>query len=204
VHDALIPALEKLGASVVADVSSEPGQVSFTADVLRAKIARPDAIFIYLHEEENARFLKDARGQGIKVPLVGDTTLMDAQTIKLAGAAANGVQGFANLTPDAPMAPVKEFARKFEARYHVVPDHNAIQGYMAVWMVKAATEKMGKPDAAKLAQTLHGMTIDPATQPGILMKTTVLPSGDMDRQTFIVQVVDGKPKVIHVLPMMGK
>lgn len=204
VHDALIPALKKLGASVVADVSSEPGQVSFTSDVLRAKMARPDAIFLYLHEEESARFLKDARSQGIHVPLVGDTTLMDAQTIKLAGAAANGVQGFAMLTPNAPMPQVQKFVKDFEARYHVVPDHNAIQGYMAVWMVKAATDKMGKPDAADLAQTLHGMTIDPATQPGILMKTTVLPSGDMDRASFIVQVVDGKQKVIRVLPMMGK
>lgn len=202
-HDVLVAALQKLGATVVADVSSEPGQVSFTADVQRARRAAPDAIFVYLHEEENARFLKEARRQGIKVPLVGDTTLMDAQTIKLAGADANGVVGHAMLTPDAPIPAVQDFVRRFKDRYHVVPDHNAIQGYMAVWIVKAATDRMGKPDAAHLAETLHGLTIDPATEPGILMKTTILPNGDMDRQSFMVEVRDGHTSVIKVLPALG-
>ena len=168
-----------------------------------ARRAAPDAIFVYLHEEENARFLKEARRQGIKVPLVGDTTLMDAQTIKLAGADANGVVGHAMLTPDAPIPAVQDFVRRFKDRYHVVPDHNAIQGYMAVWIVKAATDRMGKPDAAHLAETLHGLTIDPATEPGILMKTTILPNGDMDRQSFMVEVRDGHTSVIKVLPALG-
>lgn len=202
-RDSLVEALGKLGASVVADVPSEPGQVSFAADVLKARRAGADAIFVYLHEEENARFLKEVRRQGIRLPLVGDSTLMDAQTIKLAGADANGVVGHAMLTPNAPIPDVQAFARRFTDRYHVVPDHNAIQGYMAVWIVKAATEKMGRVDAAHLAETLHGMTIDPATEPGILMTTKILPNGDMDRQSFMVQVVDGQAKVIKVLPMLG-
>lgn len=202
-RDSLVQALGKLGAQVVADVPSEPGQVNFTADLLKARRAHADAIFVYLHEEENARFLKEARRQGIKVPLVGDSTLMDAQTIKLAGADANGVVGHAMLTPNAPLPSIQLFVRHFEARYHVVPDHNAIQGYMAIWIIKAATEKMGHPDAADLAETLHGMTIDPATQPGILMKTKILPNGDMDRRSFMVQVVDGHAKVIKILPMLG-
>lgn len=202
-RDSLVEALDKLGAKVVVDVPSEPGQISFTADLLKTRRAGADAIFVYLHEEENARFLKEARRQGIKVPLVGDSTLMDAQTIKLAGADADGVVGHAMLTPNAPMPSIQDFVTHFEARYHVVPDHNAIQGYMAVWIVKAATDKMGHVDSARLAETLHGMTIDPATEPGILMKTTILPNGDMDRQSFMVQVVNGHAKVIKVLPMLG-
>lgn len=202
-RDSLVEALAKLGAKVVVDVPSEPGQVNFTADLLKTRRAGADAIFVYLHEEENARFLKEARRQGIRVPLVGDSTLMDAQTIKLAGADANGVVGHAMLTPNAPLPAIQDFVKHFEARYHVVPDHNAIQGYMAIWLVKAGTDKMGHPDAAHLAQTLHGMTIDPATEPGILMKTKILANGDMDRQSFMVQVIDGHAKVIKVLPMLG-
>ncbi len=203
VHDAIVAALQKDGATVVADVSSDGGQVSFAADVQKARRAAPDAIFVYLHEEENARFLKEVRRQGVKVPLVGDTTLMDAQTVKLAGADADGVVGHAMLTPDAPIPAIQDFVKRFQDRYHIMPDHNAIQGYMAVWLVKAATEKMGKPDAAQLAATLHGMTVDPATEPGILMKTTVLPNGDVDRQSFMVQIDNGHAKVIKVLPMLG-
>jgi branched-chain amino acid transport system substrate-binding protein len=203
VRDALVPALQKLGVEVVADISSEAGQTSFTADVLKARNAGPDAIFVYLHEEENARFLKEARKQGVSVPLVGDSTLMDAQTIKLAGDDANGVVGHAMLTPEAPIPAVQNFAKRFTAKYNLVPDHNAIQGYMAVWIIKAATEKMGKPDAEHLAETLHGMTIKPADQPGILMETTILPSGDMDRESFMIEVEGGKAKVVKVLPKLG-
>ena len=202
-RDALVAALQKLGVEIVADVPSEAGQASFTSDVLKAKRANPDAIFVYYHEEENARFLKEARKQGVTVPLVGDTTLMDAQTIKLAGDDANGVVGHAMLTPDAPIPAIQEFTKKFIARFNVTPDHNAIQGYMAVWIVKAATEKMGKLDAEHLAETLHGMTITPADQPGILMETTILPSGDVDRASFMVEVVDGHGKVIKILPKLG-
>jgi branched-chain amino acid transport system substrate-binding protein len=107
------------------------------------------------------------------------------------------------LTPDAPIPAVQDFAKRFAAKFNVTPDHNAIQGYMAVWIVKAATEKMGKPDAEHLAETLHGMTIKPSDQPGILMETTILPSGDMDRQSFMVQVEDGHAKVVKILPKLG-
>jgi branched-chain amino acid transport system substrate-binding protein len=202
-RDSLVEALGKLGATVVTDVPSEPGQVSFTADVVKARRAGADAVFVYLHEEENARFLKEARRQGLKLPLVGDSTLMDAQTIKLAGADANGVVGHAMLTPNAPIPAIQQFVKRFEDRYHVVPDHNAIQAYMAIWIIKAATEKMGRPDATHLADVLHGLTIDPSVQPGILMKTMILSNGDMDRQSFMVQVVDGQAKVIKILPMLG-
>jgi branched-chain amino acid transport system substrate-binding protein len=202
-RDGIVAALQKLGATVVADLPSDPGQTSFTADVQKARRAGADAIFVYYHEEENARFLREVRRQGVTVPLVGDTTLMDAQTIKLAGADANGVQGHAMLTPEAPIPGIQDFSKRFQERFHVVPDHNAIQAYMAVWLVKAGTEKMGKPDAEHLSDALHGMTIDPATQPGILMKTTILPNGDMDRQSFIVGVKDGRAEVIKVLPALG-
>ena len=54
---------------------------------------------------------------------------------------------------------VKAFREKFVKKYNYVPDHNGIKGYLAIYMIKAATEKMGKFDAKGLADTLHGLTI---------------------------------------------
>jgi len=51
-RDALVAALQKLGVEIVADVPSEAGQASFTSDVLKAKRANPDAIFVYYHEKK--------------------------------------------------------------------------------------------------------------------------------------------------------
>ena len=61
--------------------------------MVKLKGANADAIFVYTNEEESARFLREAKKQGIKTPLIGETTLLGQKVIDLAGDAANGVQG---------------------------------------------------------------------------------------------------------------
>src|SRR2546422_8802607 len=74
---------------VVGDVSTESGQMDFAADVVKLKGANADAIFVYTNEEESARFLREARKQGIDKPLIGETTLLGQKVIDMAGPAAN-------------------------------------------------------------------------------------------------------------------
>jgi branched-chain amino acid transport system substrate-binding protein len=83
-----------------------------------------------------------------------------------------------------------------------VPDHNGIKGYLAVYMIKAATEKMGRLDSKGLAEALHGLTITPDKQPGILMDVTIDGAGDLDRQSFLGEVVDGKQTIREILPKL--
>ena len=85
---------------------------------------------------------------------------------------------------------------KFQKRYKYVPDHNGIKGYTAVYAVKHATEKLGKFDSKALAKLMHGLTIKPEQEPGILMETTWDANGDIDRISFLVEVVDGRQKVV--------
>jgi len=190
------------GVKVVADLSTEAGQADFAADAVKVKAANPDVVFIYLNEEESARILKELRRQDIKVPLVGETTLLGQKVIDLAGDAANGVRGHVGLTTDAPVPAIQEFRKKFQDKFNYVPDHNGIKGYLAVYMVKAATEKQGKVDAKLLPKTLHGLTITPAMEPGILMEVTIDENGDLDRQSFLGEVVAGKQVIKAVLPKL--
>ena len=189
---------------VVADISTESGQVDFAADVVKAKSANADAIFVYVNEEESARFLREARKQGVAKPLIGETTLLGQKVIELAGDAANGVKGHVGLTVDAPVAAVLAFRERFHKRFNYLPDHNGIKGYTAVYAVKHATEKIGKFDRKLLAKTMHGLTIKPEQEPGILMEATWDDKGDIDRISFLAEVVDGKQKVVQVLPKLGK
>jgi len=189
---------------VVADVSTESGQVDFAADVVRIKGANADAIFVYTNEEESARFLREARKQGIKTPLIGETTLLGQKVIELAGDAANGVRGHVGLTIDAPIPAVQAFREKFQKRYNYLPDHNGLKGYTGVYAVKHATEKIGKFDRRLLAKTMHGLTIKPEQEPGILMEASWDDKGDIDRISFLAEVVDGKQKIVQVLPKLGK
>src|SRR2546421_77876 len=192
------------GVKIVADLSTESGQTDFAADVVKAKAANPDAIFVYINEEESARFLREARKQGITVPLIGETTLLGQKVIDLAGEAANGARGHVGLSADIPVPAVQEFKNKFNARFKYVPDHNGIKGYTGVYAIAYATKKFGKFDSKAVAKSLHGMTISPKDEPGILLETTWDDKGDIDRISYIAEVVNGKQTITSELPKLGK
>lgn len=199
-RDAIIPELEKAGIKVAADIPTEQGQADFAADAIKVKNSNADAIFVYLNEEESARFLRAAKQQGITKPMVGETTLLGSKVIELAGDAANGVKGHVGLSIDAPIPAFQDFGKKFQAKYNYASDHNGLKGYMAVYMVKWATEKQKKFDKKGVADTLRGATIKPSDEPGILMETTIEQNGDLDRESFLAEVKDGKQVITATLP----
>jgi branched-chain amino acid transport system substrate-binding protein len=203
-RDTFMKEMNARGIKVVSDISTESGQVDFAADVVKLKGANADAIFVYTNEEESARFLREARKQGIAKPLIGETTLLGQKVIDMAGPAANGARGHVGLTADAPLPAIAAWKDKFVKRFGYVPDHNGIKGYTGVYAVKYATQKLGKFDRKALAKALHGMTIKPEEEPGILMETTWDANGDVDRISFLAEVVDGKQKIVQTLPKLGK
>jgi len=201
-RNAIMKELESRNIKAAADLSTESGQADFAADVIKVKGSGADAVFVYLNEEESARFLVEAKKQGLDKPLIGETTLLGQKVIDLAGAAANGVRGHVGLTVDAPVPAIQDFGKKFEARFKYKPDHNGVKGYIAPYMVKAAAEKAGKLDGKAIAAALHGLTITPDKVPGILIEATWDATGEIDRISFLAEVRDGKQVITKVLPKL--
>lgn len=203
-RDSIMKELAARNIKVTADISTEAGQADFAADVVKLKGAPADAVFVYLNEEESARFLREARKQGLTTPMIGETTLLGQKVIELAGDAANGVRGHVGLTVDAPIPAIQEFGKKYEARYKSKPDHNGVKGYIAPYMVKAAAEKAGKLDGKAIAAALHGMSITPDKVPGILIEGTWDETGEIDRISFLGEVKAGKQVITETLPKLKK
>jgi branched-chain amino acid transport system substrate-binding protein len=203
-RDRLIKELTARDIKLAADVSTESGQVDFAADVVKLKAASADVVFVYSNEEECARIMREAKKQGLKGPFVGDTTLLSQKTIELAGDAANGVMGHVGLTADAPLKEVQDFKARFQKRFNYIPDHNGLKGYTGVYAVKYVTEKIGKFDRKELAKMMHGLTISPKDEPGILIETSWDNTGEIDRISFLAEAIDGKQKITKILPRIGK
>ena len=201
-RDSFAKEMKTRGIEVVADISTEQGQVDFGSDVIKLKSTKADAIFVYCNEEESARFLIEAKRQGITTPLFGETTLLSQKVVDLAGPAANGVRGHVGLSADAPIPAIEEFTKKFTQRYNYRPDHNGIKGYTAVYLVKYVTEKIGKFDRKAFGATMKGLTLTPATAPGILMEASWDQNGDIDRASFLAEIIDGKQKIVETLPKL--
>jgi branched-chain amino acid transport system substrate-binding protein len=202
-RESLTKALEPLGVKVVADISTEQSQVDFSAAVLKTRQSNADAVFVYTNEEEAARALRELRKQGVSQPIVGETVLTSQKVIELAGGAANGAVAHVGLTVDAPMPSVRAFRARFEKQFKYTPDHNGIKGYTGVFIMKAAIEKVGQVDRKLVAQALHGLAISAAQQPGVLMDVRIDANGDLDRESFLTEVRNGKQEVKEILPALG-
>ncbi len=202
-NDAIKKALAATGTKVAAEISTEPGQVDFSAAVLRAKQSNADGLFAYSNEEESARLLRELRKQGWNKPVIGETTLTGQKVIELAGEAANGAIAHVGLTVDAPQPAIRAFRAKFEKEYKYVSDHNGMKGYSGIYVLKAAIEKVGKLDRKAVAAALHTLKVKAVDQPGVLMDVSFDSKGDLDRESFMIEVKNGKQEVVAILPALG-
>jgi len=202
-RDAIAKALEAEGIKVTVDISTDPGQLDFSGAVLKAKQANADALFVYTNEEESARALRELRKQGYDKPVVGETVLTSQKVIELAGEAANGAVAHVGLTADAPSAGIRAFAEKFQKENGYKSDHNGLKGYTGMYIVKAVTEKIGKADPKAFAAAMKGIKLTTKEYPGILMDVSFDQNGDLDRESFLTKVVNGKQEVVETLPALS-
>ena len=188
---------------IVDEISTDAGQVDFSAAVLKAKASGSDALFAYVNEDESARLLRELRKQGFTKPIIGETTLTGQKVIELAGDSANGAVAHVGLTIDAPSSEMLKFKAKFYQDYKYLPDHNGPKGYIGVYTMKAAIEKAGKVDRKAVAAAMKGLELDVKKQPGVLVSGRFDDKGDVDRESYLVQVKNGRQEVISVLPALS-
>ncbi len=201
--DSMKKALANSQTKIVAEISTEPSQVDFSAAVLRAKQSNADGVFAYSNEEESARLLRELRKQGWSKPVIGETTLTGQKVIELAGDAANGAVAHVGLTVDAPLPAIRAFRAKFEKEYKYISDHNGMKGYSGIYVLKAAIEKVGKLDRKAVAAAMHSLKVKAVDYPGVLMDVSFDSRGDLDRESFLVEVKNGKQEVVATLPPLG-
>jgi branched-chain amino acid transport system substrate-binding protein len=195
--------LKDQGKSVVADISTEVQQADFTPELTRVRASGATHLMVYLHEEENARLMTQLRKLGLNVQPVGETTLCTQTAIDPAGDAMNGAKCHVPTTADSPVPAMQDMNRRFQEKYGKTPDHNAFKGYIGPFMLKAAVERVGAFDQDKVRDCLHNNLFTTAEEPGLLLDVYAQANGDADRQSFIVEVQNRKPKVLKVFPMLG-
>ena len=89
-RNVFVEEMKKAGLDVIADVASEQAQTDYAADVAKLKQANPDAVFVYMNQEESARFLIEAKKQSLSMPLVGEVTLTEAKVMRTSGRCGRG------------------------------------------------------------------------------------------------------------------
>ena len=183
--------LQGTGTQIVTEISTEAGQVDFSAAVIQAKQSGADALFAYTNEEESARLLRELRKQGWNKPVIGETVLTSAKVVELAGEAANGAVAHVGLTVEAPQ--LQAFGKQYQAMFNSVSDHNGVKGYTGMYILKAAIEKAGKLDRKAAAAAIRNSCFSAKQHPGVLMDVCFDGNGDIDRESFMTEIRGGRP-----------
>jgi branched-chain amino acid transport system substrate-binding protein len=202
-HDMFVQFLKERGKTPVVDISTEVQQADFTPELTKVRASGATHVMVYNHEEENARFMIQLRKMALTVEPVGETTLCAQTTITPAGGAVNGSRCHVGLTAGAPVPLMVDMNRRFQEKYNRVPDHNAFKGYIGVHMLKAAVQRVGSWDQAKVKACLHNNLFTTSEEAGLLMDLYVNEKGSLDRPSFIVEVKDGKSVVAKTVGMLG-
>ena len=203
-HDMFVQFLKERGKTPAVDISTEVQQADFTPELTKVRASGATHVVVYSHEEEDARFMIQLRKMGLQVEPVGETTMCTQTTITPGGAAVNGARCHVGLVASAPQPAMVDFGRRFQEKYGRVPDHNAYKGWIGVHMMKAAVQRVGAWDQAKVRACLHNNLFTTVEEPGLLMDLWVNEKGSVDRESFIVEVKDQKPTVLKTVPMLGR
>jgi branched-chain amino acid transport system substrate-binding protein len=203
-RDAYVAAFDEAGIDVGLDIQVQPDQTNQSAEVTQLAGGDADAIFVFMTEIETAAFLDEYQAQGLDKPMYGGDVLSAASTIELAQpGAADGTTTHAGLNASAPVfADWKEAYAEFHSDAEP-PDHNSIKGYTIVHVVKEATELIGEFDNAQFSDTLHCADLTVEDEPGLLLDVSYDANGDIDRESYIVSVVDGVGTIVETRPPLA-
>jgi len=196
----IIRYLKSRGKTLVAEVPARPQQLDYKKGLNQVKRARAQVLILVLEELAASFAVRQAREMKLAVEIVGGELLCSPTTIALAGQAMEGVKCHVSLTRDAPLETIQQVVKRFEARYGVPPDHNALRAYMAVYALKAAVEEAKVLEPEKIISCLHGLTVSSRKEPGVLLDVSFDEKGDMERESFFVEVKEGKQRVFRIVP----
>ena len=118
----------------------------FRSIVLKIKNIKADMIYLAGNQREMGLFMKQLREAKVSLPVISNTSFLESDCLKLAGAAANGV-----IVPTPAYDPasqtsekVRSFAERYEKKYGSSPSLVDANGYDAVMMIVEAIKQVGE------------------------------------------------------------
>jgi branched-chain amino acid transport system substrate-binding protein len=144
------------GGQIVVERSYSGGGTDrdFRAQLTSIKAAQPDAIFVPGYYTEAGLIGKQARSLGIKVPLLGGDGWDSPKLAEIGGSAINGCYFSTHFSPKDQSPKVQDFVKKYQAKFHAMPDGMAPLGYDAMAILGDAIKTAGSTDGAKIRDAL--------------------------------------------------
>ncbi|MCH4163308.1 MAG: ABC transporter substrate-binding protein [Lentilactobacillus diolivorans] len=167
------------------------GDKDFNAVLTSFKSKKIDAIYVPGYYTEVGLIVKQARQNGINVPIVGSDGMADPKLAQIAGDKnASKVYYTTPFSDDVAKSnpTAVKFMNEYKAKYHAdAPTFSAL-AYDSVYMIKSAIESEKSADSVKIAQGLAKIK----DFDGVTGKITINKNHDPEKPIAIEQLTNGK------------
>jgi len=179
---------EEGGGTIVAKEAYVAGDTDFNAIITSIKNKEFDVIFIPGYYEEAGLIIKQARAQGIDVPILGADGFDSPVLLELAGAEALNNVYFSNHYSSADeSAVVSDFIESFKKKYNKEPDAFNALGYDLARFVADALERVEKIDGESLKKALEETT----NFDGVTGNFSVDENHNVVKDIIVIELKDG-------------
>lgn len=156
IYEAFKSSAEAEGINVVATESFVSADKDFNAQLTRLKEQSMDALVVLGYYENDGAIVKQARGLGMELPILGPDGFDDSRLLELAGKdALTNVFFSTHFTTVGNDEAVQKFVTDFEAEYGAKPNAFNALGYDAAYFLVDAIERAQEADSEKIKTALE-------------------------------------------------
>lgn len=141
---------EKLGGTITAQESYSEGDTEFRSQLSSLQGGDPDVIFIPGYYGEVGAIAKQARGLGLKQPLLGGDGWDSPKLTEIGGDAVQDCFFSTHYAPQSKDPRVVTFVRDYRKKYGATPDALAAVAYDAARIMVDAIKRAGNTDRDKI------------------------------------------------------
>jgi branched-chain amino acid transport system substrate-binding protein len=176
------------GGTVVSEQSYSTGDKDFHAPLTSIKGTQPDVIFVPGYYTEVSLIVRQARELGIDCPILGGDG-WDSPELTKGAEKEFGNTFFSNhFSTDDPDSTVQNFIKKYEDKYHIMPDAMAALGYDAARILADAMKRAGSTDSSALRKAIA----DTKDFAGVTGHITIDQNRNALKPITILKITDGK------------
>jgi branched-chain amino acid transport system substrate-binding protein len=155
-------ALAGKNLKLVASVSAPDTATDFTAQISALKAAHPDALFFINLAPQSATFLKQAKQQGLTIPVLTGSAVLDGVFYFHLAPGSDLPDGSLLTVPSWPIsdttdAGAKPFVTAYTKAAKAAPNDVSTGWYTSTLFLAAAIDKAGSTDSAAIAKALNSM-----------------------------------------------
>ena len=184
-------ALQAKGITPVTAVTFPANANDLSSQVLKLKQSGAASVIYWGSLSPAALFAKQAKQLGYTGTILGSNAYTDANVLKLAGNAADGVYSVVNFIPQGSDPTVQKFVQAYQAKYNSSPDSYAASYFDTVNLLAAAM-KSGGATSKGIADSLKTISYT-----GIASTYKYHDNGEMAGSQEITQVKNGAPVVVQ-------